>query len=408
MNIPEYLDFRCFYGKRVHLGITGSIAAYKALDLLRGLVSLNCRVSVSMTESACRFVQPLSFSALGADPVTTAMFSDQPGHSPFVHLEPGQKADLMAIVPATANILAKLAHGLADDLISCQALGFQGPLVLAPAMNPRMWAAQATQENWGILKERGAVPVEPESGLVACGDTGGGRLASLENILALVLKGLSPDDMAGTTVLTTLGPTREHWDAVRFWSNPSSGIMGASLALAAWMRGAKVKVVAGPVSIDFPSEIEVVRVASAREMHEAALDLWPSCDLGCLTAAVADFRPVPHGPGKFKKADAAKGPNVKFEPNPDILADLGRAKSKGQRLIGFAAETSAPEAEMRRKLEAKNLDLIVGNRIDVSGSGFGSATNQVTILDAHGRLEQWPSLPKTEVAWRIWDLLVHP
>ena len=402
--MQAHYRFAGFMGKRVHLGVTGSIAAYKALDLLRPLQEAGCIVSATLTDSAARFVTPLSFEALGASPVYTAMFGGE-GETAFGHLEPGQEADVMAIVPATASTMARLAFGLADDMLSCQALAFAGPKIVAPAMNPRMWDAPATRRNWDMLGELGYIRVTPESGRVACGDTGSGRLAPVDDIFIAILRAVSPQDLAGKKVLVTLGPTREQWDAVRFWSNPSSGLMGACMAMAAHLRGAEVTVVAGPTALTFPGGIEVVPVTTAREMFDAATGLWPGMDMGCCTAAVADFRPVPFGDTKFKKA-SGEPLTVSFEPNPDILRALGESKREGQRLIGFAAESGELKAEAARKLESKRLDLIAANDISRQGSGFCSGTNRMFVLDAQGRRESWPQLDKTEVAWRLWDHLL--
>ena len=404
---PHYA-FAGFMGKRVHLGVSGSIAAYKALDLMRALQEADCIVSATLTQSCTRFIQPLSFEALGASPVYTDMFADTPGaDTAFGHLEPGQAADVMLMAPASANTMAKLAFGLADDMLSCQALAFPGPKLVAPAMNPRMWNAPATQRNWALLDELGYIRIPPYSGSVACGDTGTGRLAPMEEIVTATLKALSPQDLAGRNVLVTLGPTREPWDAVRFWSNPSSGTMGACMAMAAFLRGANVTVVAGPTALTFPAAISVVSVQTANQMFEACADLWPGMDMGCLTAAVADYRPVPFGNGKFKKTTSAgAGITVEFETNQDILKHLGSLKSADQKLIGFAAETDNLREEALRKLESKNLDLIAANDISKAGSGFGVPTNQMFVLDKQGRKEVWPQLPKTEVAWRLWDHLL--
>jgi phosphopantothenoylcysteine decarboxylase/phosphopantothenate--cysteine ligase len=404
---PHY-GFTGFMGKRVHLGVTGSIAAFKAIELVRLLQQADCMVSATLTDAASRFVTPLSFEALGASPVYTGMFSEAPdADTAFGHLEPGQAADVMLIAPATASMLAKLAFGLADDMLSCQALAFPGPKIVAPAMNPRMWAAPATRRNWAMLEELGYTRVFPEAGSVACGDIGTGRLAPVDEIFLATLKALAPQDLAGKQVLVSLGPTREPWDAVRFWSNPSSGTMGACMAMAAYLRGADVTVVAGPTALNFPCGMAVVPVTTARQMHEACTDLWPSMDMACLTAAVADYRPVPFGETKFKKTTSAgAGITVEFETNPDILRSLGESKREGQKLIGFAAETDHLREEAARKLAAKNLDLIAANNIAKAGSGFGVATNEMFVLDAKGRKEQWPQLPKTEVAWRLWDHLL--
>lgn len=409
--MQPYLEFRTFVGKRVHLGISGSIAAYKALEMTRLLQKTGLALGATLTGSAGKFVTPLSMEALGAYPVYSRMFNDfgndGPAH-PFGHLEPGQDAHCLAVVPATANILAKMACGMADDILSSQILAFDGPLVVAPAMNPKMWNATATRENWAKLRERGLECVEPGSGTMACGDEGRGRLAELPEIYCRILRAISPKDLEGRKVLVTLGPTREHFDAVRFWSNPSSGTMGAAVAVSAWMRGADVQVVRGPCSVYLPEGIHTVDVRTADEMFQAANDIWPESDTACLTAAVADFRPVSIGDHKLKKSTVRDGRlRVDFESNRDILKSLGTAKKPGQFLIGFAAETDDLHDNMQRKLSAKNLDLIVGNRINRPDSGFGTPTNSVSVLDAEGRLESWPSLPKTEVAWRIWDFVTR-
>lgn len=405
--MQSHYAFAGFMGKLVHLGVTGSIAAYKALDLQRALLAADCRVSATITESGTQFATPLSFEALGASPVYTTMFNGSGGDAVFAHLEPGQEADVMVIAPATAAIMAKLAHGMADDMLSCQALAFAGPKVIAPAMNPRMWENPATQRNWDILADLGFIRVSPECGDVACGDTGSGKLAPVDEIFIATLKALSPQDLAGQKVIVTLGPTREPWDAVRFWSNPSSGTMGGCMAMAAYLRGADVTVVAGPTALEFPSGISMVSVRTAQEMYSACMDMWPDMDIGCATAAVADYAPIPFGDTKFKKsASGDEGMTVDFTPNPDILKAMGQSKQEGQRLIGFAAETDNVSAEAGRKLQAKNLDMIAANDISQSGSGFGVATNQMIVLDTAGRKETWPQLAKTEVAWRLWDHLL--
>lgn len=398
----EHYRFGGFMGRRVHLGVSGSIAAFKSLELLRSLQECDCSVSATVTDAAAKFVTPLSFEALGASPVYQGMFDIGPDTS-FAHLEPGQVADALALVPASADIIGKVAGGIADTMLSCQAMAFRGPKLVVPAMNPAMWASPAVQRNWAQLAKDGWECMEPVSGNVACGDTGKGKMPDLETIHLHILRMLTEKDLAGTRVLVTLGPTREQWDAVRFWSNPSSGTMGACMAVAAWLRGADVHVVRGPVDIEFPESIAVHRVTSALEMHQACMDLWPDTDVGVATAAVADFRPVPHGTEKFKKSGSGEL-TVRFDSNPDILRSMGEDKGQ-RRLIGFAAETGDPRSEALRKLESKHLDLIAANRIDSEGSGFGTRTNEMFVACADGRRETWPLLPKTEVAWRLWDLL---
>jgi len=400
--MQAHLVFPLFLGRRIHLGVTGSIAAYKALELLRLLQESQAAVSVTLTASAREFVTPLSFRSLGAEPVHGDMFPAE--RDLYGHLAPGRKAEALVVAPATANLLAKMAHGLADDMLSCQLLSFPGPVVLAPAMNFRMWTAAATQANVAALRERGHVFVDPESGHLACGDEGAGRLARLEAIALAALKRLAPQDLAGQTVLLTLGPTREFWDPARFWSNPSTGTMGAALAVAAWLRGARVLVVRGPVSPWLPEEIEVHDVVSALEMRDACQDLWPGADVGCFTAAVADLRPEPHGPDKWKKT-AANDLRLRFLRNPDIIANCAEARRPGQRIIGFAAETGDLPRLAQDKLHRKGMDMIVGNLVGRPDSGFAATTNRVVVCDRAGRMEEWPVLPKTEVAWRVWDWL---
>lgn len=404
--LPSHLSFPIHHGTRIQLGVTGSIAAYKALELLRLFGELELLTGVSITQAAARFVTPLSFESLGAQHVYTTMWDGE--DSAFGHLEPAQEARCLVIAPATANIMAKLAHGLADEILSAQALAFQGPVILAPAMNPRLWDAPATQANLETLRSRGVQVVGPGSGAMACGETGKGRLAPLEAVVAQVLKALTPQDMAGTRVMVSLGPTREYFDPARYWSNPSTGLMGACLAMAAWLRGASVTVVHGPVDLWFPCDIARVPVQTAREMFAACTGLWPEQDLGLMTAAVSDFSPVPHGSEKFKKSSLTDGPiQIEFQTNPDILKTLGQNKAQGQKLLGFCAETCNLAEYAASKLAAKNCDLMVANSIATPGSGFASATNQVYVVDSMGRSEQWPQLTKPEVAWRLLEWITH-
>lgn len=404
--MDAHLAFSGYLGTRLHLGVTGSIAACKALELLRLLAGSGASVGATLTSAAQQFVTPLAFRALGADPVHASMFGESA--PTFGHLEPGQNAKALVIAPATATILAKLAHGLADDMLSCQALAFPGPVIAAPAMNPRLWNAAATRENVDILRRRGVRLVGPEAGSMACGESGEGRLADLREIALEALRAVTSQDMFGRRVLLSLGPTQESWDCVRVWTNRSTGTMGAALAVAAWLRGAEVTAVCGPVSLWLPPGIRRVDVTTAQEMFEACVAAWPDHDLACMTAAVCDYRPSPVGPGKFKKTPgAAHGPSLTLLPNPDILAHLGLHRQAGQRLIGFAAESSDLEANARDKLARKHLDLIVANPAAEPGCGFGAVDNKVLVLDALGRTEQWPLLPKPEVAWRIWDWMLH-
>lgn len=402
-----------FAGKRLHLGVCGSVACYRATDLLRAWLAMGIHVSVTLTGGARRFVAPLLFESLGALPVYGGMFEQ--GQDIFAHLEPGQRAQAMIVAPASADALARLAHGAASDMLAAQALAFDGPLVLAPAMNPRMWNHPATQANVELLERRGAFFVGPDCGGTACGDQGRGRLAALPEIFLTALRALAPQDMAGLKVMVTLGPTREAWDGVRFWSNPSSGLMGAALAVCAWLRGADVAAVCGPgVTAFLPRGVRRFDVTGAREMYEVAQSLWPDMDMGMFTAAVADFSPdAPEGGcgHKFKKSEAPEGFSLHFSPNPDILQSLAAARRPGQKVLGFAAETTADMDALlplaRAKLARKRADLLAANRVNAPDSGFGAPTNSMAVVDTHGREEIWPSQSKADVAWELCSWLLR-
>lgn len=397
--------FSVLQGKRLHLGVCGSIAAYKSIEIMRSLQKLGIQVSVTLTESAARFLTPLTFEALGADPVYTAMFGQDDGVL-FGHLQPGRTADVLLIAPATATTIARIASGMADDMLAAQALAFSGPIVIAPAMNPHMWRNPATQHNIKTLTERGITFVQPDTGLVACGDIGQGKLADSNEIVLAAAQALLPQDLSGQSVLLTLGPTREQWDGVRVWTNLSTGRMGASLVYAAHLRGADVYAVAGPGVPDLPASVHRYDVKSALDMFSAAKPLWPDVRFGIFTAAVADFAPEPFGMDKFKKQDASEGFSVRFLPNPDILASLAQNARPEQRLLGFAAETQDLEEAARSKLIRKGAHMIAGNLIGGSGSGFASPTNSVFVCDIAGREEHWPTLSKEDVAWRLLDWLL--
>ncbi|MEG1610889.1 MAG: bifunctional phosphopantothenoylcysteine decarboxylase/phosphopantothenate--cysteine ligase CoaBC [Bilophila sp.] len=390
---------------RLHLGVTGSIAAYRAPDLVRQWQDAGLAVSVTLTPAAQRFILPLTFSALGAAPVYTSLFGDAEAPSPFAHLEPGQVAQAFVVAPASASTLSRLAQGQADDLLACQALAFRGKLVLAPAMNPAMWHHPATQANVATLRARGCTLVEPGFGRTACGEEGQGRLADLKDIYLAGLRSLAPQDMTGMRVLVTLGPTHEHWDGLRFWTNPSTGVMGAAVAVAAWLRGAEVEAVCGPHVPWLPAGIFRHEVTSALQMFEMASALWPQCDAGVFTAAVADFSPVrPSSENqKFKKSDAPDGFNVRFTPNVDILKTLAASRRPNQNVVGFAAESQDLESSVRGKLVSKKADMVVGNLVC---DGFGTANNSVFVADASGREEHWNTLSKPDVAWRLLSWLL--
>lgn len=403
-----HFNFSCFSGKKVHLGVSGSVAAYKMLELLRDWQGMGIESTVTLTKGALNFVTPLSFVSLGATHVYSDMFEDVA--DPFAHLAPGRNADAMLIAPATASTLARLATGSAEEMLAAQALAYEGPVVVAPAMHPRMWKNAATKDNWALLKKRGFICLEPEFGRTACGEEGEGRLLDLRELFLASLAALTPKDMQGQTVLLTMGPTREFWDGVRFMSNPSSGIMGAALAVAAILRGAQVKAVCGPGVPWLPKEVERHNVVSAEEMFEHAKELWPACSTGCFTAAVCDFKPAQSGCEKLKKNTLGCDPELRLQANPDILQTLATQKTKNQRVIAFAAETSNLKANALSKLEAKNADFVVGNLVGKAakaGGGFESENNTVSLMDRSGKTVDLPAMSKSDVAWKIWDFFLQ-
>ena len=387
-------------GKRILLGVTGSIAAYKAVELLRLLTKAGAEVQVVMTEAATKFVAPLTFETLSRQEVLQDMWSLAYSHR-IGHVEATQRADLFVVVPATARSIARLALGLADDFLSCIYLASRCPVVVAPAMDCDMLEHQAVQENLGRLRDRGVHIVEPDTGPLASGMVGRGRLADLSQILDRIELILAPrQDLAGQVVLVTAGPTREPLDPVRFLSNRSSGKMGYAIAEAAAARGAHVILVSGPTALSAPPGVDRIQVETAEEMHRAVLAKLETAGVVIKAAAVADYRPKRQADRKIKKNQAV--PEVALEPTPDILAELGKRKGK-RILVGFAAETDDLLDNARTKLQRKNLDLVVANDVQEAGAGFDVDTNVVTILDAAGGAEKLPLLPKREVADRILD-----
>jgi len=391
-------------GKRILLGVTGSIAVYKAVELLRELMKREAEVQVVMTEAATRFVAPLSFETLSRQPVLLDMFTLAYG-SQIGHIAATARADLFVIAPATANTIAKLAHGLADDFLTNIYLASRCPVLVAPAMDSDMYQHAAVQENLARLRERGIHVVGPASGELASGLVGPGRLVEPAEIVAAIEKLLAPSgDLAGEVVLVTAGPTREPLDPVRYISNRSSGKMGYAIAQAAARRGARVILVSGPTALDPPREAQVVHVETAQEMYEAVLSHLEAVTVVIKAAAVADYRPKQVARQKIKKDERV--PEVTLESTPDILAEVG--KRKGRRiLVGFAAETHDLVANARKKLQRKNLDLMVANDVSQPGAGFDADTNLVKILDAKGAVEELPLLPKPAVADRILDRVVQ-
>jgi phosphopantothenoylcysteine decarboxylase/phosphopantothenate--cysteine ligase len=387
-------------GKRILLGVTGSIAAYKAVELLRLLAKAGAEVQVVMTEGATKFVAPLTFETLSRQEVLLDMWSLEYSHR-IGHIEATRRADVFVVAPATARTIARLALGLGDDFLSCIYLASRCPVLVAPAMDCDMFEHQAVQENLGRLRDRGVHIVEPDTGPLASGMVGRGRLAALSDILARIELILGPrQDLEGQVVLVTAGPTREPLDPVRFLSNRSSGKMGYAIAEAAAARGAHVILVSGPTALAAPPDVDVVHVETAEEMHRAVLAKLESARVVIKAAAVADYRPKQQAAGKIKKGHAVS--EIALEPTPDILAELGNRKGK-RVLVGFAAETDDLVANARKKLQRKNLDLVVANDVGQAGAGFDVDTNVVTILDAMGGVEELPLLSKREVADRILD-----
>jgi len=387
-------------GKRILLGVTGSIAAYKAVELLRLLTKSGAEVQVVMTEAATKFVAPLTFETLTRQPVLLDMWSLEYSHR-IGHIEATQRADLFVVAPATARTIARLALGLGDDFLSCIYLASRCPVVVAPAMDCDMFEHPAVQENLQRLRDRGVHVVEPAMGPLASGLVGRGRLAELSEILGAIERILIPrQDLAGQVVLVTAGPTREPLDPVRFLSNRSSGKMGYAIAEAAAARGAHVILVSGPTALPAPPGVDMIHVETAEEMYQAVLAKLESARVVIKAAAVADYRPKRKADRKIKKDQAV--PEFVLEPTPDILAELGKRKGK-RILVGFAAETDDLVANARKKLQRKNLDLMVANDVGQTGAGFDVDTNVVKILDAMGGVEELPLLSKREVADRILD-----
>ncbi len=392
-------------GVRLVLAVTGSIAAYKAVSLLRLLRREAATVNVVMTAGACRFVTPLTFEVLSGTHVATDLFE---AHQEMLHLSLPEQAQAIVIAPATANCLAKAALGLADDLLSTMLLTTQCPVIFAPAMDGDMWQHPTVVEHVAALRARGAIIVEPEDGPLASGRQGQGRLADEERILAAVHHAVHPRrDWSGRKVLISAGPTQEAIDPVRFLSNRSSGKMGYALAEAARARGADVVLVSGPTSIPVPAGVEYCPVITAEEMHKALTTQLDWSDTVIMAAAVADFRPARPSAHKIKKR---RGPvtHLDLEATDDILCEL-RDRRTSQVLVGFAAETDDLLAHAKEKLHAKGLDLLVANDVTAPGSGFGSDTNRVWLLAREADPEELPLLSKRDVADRILDriLTVH-
>ena len=376
------------------LGVCGGVAAYKALDLVRTLVRSGALVRVVMTKAAQAFVGPLTFAALSGNAVWTHMFGEEEGTT-FRHIMWAEEADTVVIAPATANCIAKMVHGIADDPLTTLMLSVRVPVLVCPSMNRHMYENGDVQDNINTLERHGVVVLRPETGPLACGDEGPGRLPDVETIAEELRSLLSPKDLAGEHVLVTAGPTQEPVDPVRFISNPSSGKMGYALARVARRRGAEVVLVTGLTALSHPQGVSVIEVRTADEMLRAVKDPAKKATIIIMAAAVSDWRPVSHFEHKVKKEEMER--HLNLEQTTDILKMLGENK-KGQTLIGFAAETQDLRKHATAKLAAKNLDLVVANLVGQDGSGFGSDTNQVSLFYGDGRDEALPLMHKEVLA----------
>ncbi|WP_028323065.1 bifunctional phosphopantothenoylcysteine decarboxylase/phosphopantothenate--cysteine ligase CoaBC [Desulfatirhabdium butyrativorans] len=382
------------------VGVSGGIAAYKGVELVRSIRKLGMQVRVIMTSNATRFVGPITFEALSGNPVCLNLFEGSDRAS-IQHIEWARSADAVVVAPATANVIGKLACGIADDALSTFLLAVSSPVLICPSMNSQMYLNPAVQQNIENLRRFGYRIVEPESGELACGTSGPGRLPEPEDILDELVAVLTSKDFSGKRILISAGPTREHFDPVRFISNPSSGKMGYALAVAAHHRGADVLLVTGPTHLAPPRAVQTIGVNSAAQMAEAVFNHAGQADIVIMTAAVSDYRPEVQADQKMKK-----GPDdltLRLVKNPDILRTLGERKSPGQLLIGFAAETEQLRAHATQKLREKNLDMIVGNLVGRTDSGFAADTNQVSLFYPTGNVETMPLMEKQKLAHHLLD-----
>ena len=390
-------------GKTVILGVSGSIAAYKIASLASALVKVHCDVHVIMTKNATNFIHPITFETLTGNKCLVDTFDRNFDYS-VEHVALAKRADVVMVAPATANVIAKMAHGLADDMLTTTILACQCPKIVAPAMNTRMFRNSIVQDNMKLLQCYGMEVIDPACGYLACGDTGEGKMPEPELLLQYILKALVvKKDMEGLNVLVTAGPTQEALDPVRYITNHSTGKMGYAIAKAAAMRGAKVTLVSGPVEITPPPFVEVVDVVSAEDMFKAVTSRSAKQDIIIKTAAVADYRPAVVATEKVKKKDGDM--SIALERTKDILAHLGANKRAGQFLCGFSMETENMLENSITKLVKKNLDMVIANNLKVEGAGFGTNTNVVTIITRKGG-EQLPLMSKDEVADKILDAIM--
>lgn len=392
-----------FKNKKVVLGVCGGIAVYKAVELLRLLVKAGADVSVIMTRSAQEFVTPLTFQTLSGNPVHTELFNLYQ-EKEIGHISLADRADLFLVAPATANVIGKVAAGIADDLLTTTLMATRAPVLFAPAMNVHMYENPIYQRNEACLRELGYHFINPAVGALACGYEGQGKLPEPEAIFSAAQAVLAPQDLAGQHLLVTAGPTREELDPVRYLSNYSSGKMGYAIARAARMRGADVVLVSGPTFLTPPQGVTLIPVVSAEQMRKTVLDALPKATAVVKSAAVADYRPASMSTQKLKKSD--EDMTLVLEKNPDILAEVGAGK-EGRVLVGFAAETQDLLKHAADKLKRKNLDLIVANDVTQAGAGFDVDTNIVKLLHADGHVEELPQLSKDEVAHQLLDRVVE-
>ena len=389
-------------GKKIILGITGSIAAYKSVFLLRRLIEEGADVTVVMTRYATNFVAPLTFQVLSKKPVYSGMFDPDQGKD-IIHLYLNRGADVILVAPATANIIGKMANGIADDLLSTMLIAARCPVILAPAMDYEMYENPVVQKNISYLRNLKIDFVGPETGLLASGDTGPGRMSEPDDIITFLEDKLGiKGDLSGHTVLITAGPTREAIDPVRYISSRSSGKMGYAIAEAAKSRGAKVILITGPVSLTIPQGIEAINVITAEEMLDAVMNRLSDSTVLIMTAAVSDFRPAEKAISKIKKGEAI---NLKLIKTPDILEEVCKKKGN-QFVVGFAAETEDLITNAKEKLRIKHLDMIVANNVSLPGAGFEKDTNIVTLIDKEGKIKEYPEMPKSDVADMILDNVI--
>lgn len=391
-----------FAGKKIIIGVTGSIAAFKVAGWVSDLAKEEALVSVVMTSSATQFITPLTFAALSGNDVYTEMFSAAKEDT-MAHINLGRDADVVLIAPATANTIAKLANGFADDLLTTTVLATRAKVIVCPAMNSRMYSHPSTKSNIIKLKESGYTVIDPGCGMMACKEEGDGRLPEWDEVKEYLAQSLTPQSLHGQRILVTAGPTREPLDPARFLSNRSSGKMGYALARSAFRRGGEVTLISGPSLLPCPPGVNLVRIQTAREMYDAVLGHAKNCSVIIKAAAVADYRPEKAFQHKIKKEQI--NTQLILERNPDILLELGKRKQKGQLLIGFAAESQNLQQEGLKKLQNKNLDLIAVNNISSSDTGFEVENNQILLISASGA-ESLPYTSKLHTADLIWERVV--